>query len=682
MKQKSHTFSLLFLLPSSVFAEVVVLPTVTIEANLIPEFNQQKENPQNYSPLHGDGGEYLHNLNGVSGSRMGGHGIDPIIRGQAQNRLNILLDGAYVHGACPNRMDPPTAYAAPKSYDKVTVIKGSQTVVYGAGGSGGTVLFERTPPKVTADKPMTGNVSAGYSGNNQAKNVHADIATGDEKAYVRGIVDYQKSENYKDGAGKEVRSASTMKTGYLIAGYTPDKNTEFNLTLSKSKENDVLYAGAGMDAPESEHELVKLRYKGVASLAEFYYSNVDHVMDNYSLRPVAAGAMRMRSPSNSKTYGGRVYHQFDLNETSTWLMGADFQHNNRNADRLAGMPTMGTPSNLQSLLWADVTIQQVGLFSELGFDLSDSDYLKLGLRYDRVSSEAANAQQKVMKVSPNDLFTKYYGKQADKKDENNISGLAYLEHDINDNFSLFGSVSRTVRSADATERYLAANNSNSMMVWVGNPDIKAEKHHQLDIGVQWHFAQQNHQFSTFYNRVSDYILRDRAHGQAGILQADNASIYRNVDARLWGVEWESQFTLSDRWSTQFSLAYVNGENTTDGRALAQMPPLTGQWAIQYQHDNWHLRSTLHFASKQTRVDDNKKTGSGLDAGETAGYGVIDLAGDYRVNKNTVVSLGVRNIFDKTYAYHVNRANADPFNPEATRVNEIGRSVWLNLSATF
>ena len=62
-----------------------------------------------------DGGEYLRGLTGVSGTRMGGHGIDPIIRGQSQTRINILLDGAYVHGGCPNRMDPPSAYAAARA---------------------------------------------------------------------------------------------------------------------------------------------------------------------------------------------------------------------------------------------------------------------------------------------------------------------------------------------------------------------------------------------------------------------------------------------------------------------------------------------------------------------------------------------------------------------------------------
>ena len=88
-----------------------------------------------------DGGVFLKQLNGVSGSRFGGRGIEPIIRGQSQTQVNVLLDGAYLHGGCPNRMDPPTSYAALETYEKVTVEKGVQTLQHGSGGSGGTVSY-------------------------------------------------------------------------------------------------------------------------------------------------------------------------------------------------------------------------------------------------------------------------------------------------------------------------------------------------------------------------------------------------------------------------------------------------------------------------------------------------------------------------------------------------------------
>ncbi|MEJ2423830.1 MAG: TonB-dependent receptor plug domain-containing protein, partial [Candidatus Thiodiazotropha sp.] len=171
-----------------------------------------------------DSADFLRNINGVSGVRMGGHGIDPIIRGQSQTRLNILMDGAYIHGGCPNRMDPPTAYSAMESYDSVTVIKGSQTVLYGGGGSGGTVLFERKPPQFEAGKNYQGSIDAGYKSNSESKEFSADAAAGSSLGYIRGVVGYQDADNYEDGDGNEVRSAFTNKSGNLILGYTPDQH--------------------------------------------------------------------------------------------------------------------------------------------------------------------------------------------------------------------------------------------------------------------------------------------------------------------------------------------------------------------------------------------------------------------------------------------------------------------------
>lgn len=71
--------------------------------------------------------------------------------------------------------------------------------------------------------------------------------------------------------------------------------------------------------------------------------------------------------------------------------------------------------------------------------------------------------------------------------------------------------------------------------------------------------------SVYYNDVSDYILRDRAHGQSGILQDDNATIYRNVDAQLYGFEMEAGIRWGSFWSSRATLAYVHARNSDDSR---------------------------------------------------------------------------------------------------------------------
>jgi len=667
--------------PISLLAEEpTTLPTVTVEGERLAEPGVSQEETEDILGTPVDAGDFLRSIPGVSGTRMGGHGIDPIIRGQSQNQLNILLDGAYVHGGCPNRMDPPTSYSPIETYDSVTVIKGAQSVIYGGGGSGGTVLFERKTPRLTKNKFLRGKVGGGYTSNSETQKLFGDITLGGTQGFARGIIEYQDGDNYEDGDGNETRSAFSTQSGNLIFGYTPTEKTRFELSFEAARTDDVLYSGAGMDAPKADNDTIRLKYENEwGTKLELYHSDVEHVMDNFSLRPAQ---MKMLVAADSKTLGGRMRHNWLTDNDVEWTLGIDYQHNNRDANRFAGPPSVSTPTKIQSIMWPDVDLKQIGLFGEMLLPVREVDTLKLGLRYDRVTSEAARASEAAMGgVSPNNLYNKYYGKSAAEHDENNVSGFIRYEHELTnaDNF-LFISLSRSVRTADATERFLMANNSKSAMRWIGNPDLAPEQHHQIELGLSSQRNRWNSNASLYYNNIRDYILRDRAHAQAGILQNDNATIYRNVDARLYGFEWETQLKWNKEWLSGFTVDFVHA--TTDDRPIAQTPPLSGTLSFDYKPATWQIGGKLRLFAKQNRVDDDIKTGSGLDIQKTPGFAVLDFYGSMNINKQTQIKIGVNNVFDKNYAYHVNRANIDPFNPEPVQVNEPGRAFWLNITATF
>ncbi len=237
------------------------LPAITVESSPLLGTNPIYRDLDAHSGIPADAGEYLRDLPGVSGIRMGGHGIDPIIRGQSQTRLNILLDGAYSHGGCPNRMDPPSAYAPLAGYDRITVLKGGAQVRHGGGGSGGTVLFERIPPHFEAEGGARGELEAGYQGNSDSRETAFDLAAGNQRGYVRALGGYVEADNYRDGDGRTVRSAYENRAGALLLGYTPDPDSLLEISAERIQEREVLYAGAGMDAPESDNDLWRLKLR-------------------------------------------------------------------------------------------------------------------------------------------------------------------------------------------------------------------------------------------------------------------------------------------------------------------------------------------------------------------------------------------------------------------------------------
>ena len=671
-------------------AQADELPIIIIEDSVA--INPNTSEPEYYNrtqALSSDGGEFLRQLNGISASRFGGRGLEPIIRGQSQNRLNILLDGAYVHGGCPNRMDPPASWAALETYEEVTVLKGVQSLIYGAGGSGGTVLFERDTRGLAEEKGVHGRVSAAGSDNGVQYDVLGDVVAAGEKTYLRAFAEVKDAENYEDGDGREVRSSYYHRQGGVILGLTPSDTQLFEFTYERNDFKDALYPGAGMDSPDEEGDFYRLSFEDEFQSGwldkievETYLSDIDHLMNNFSLRtapkyppmhPKAGQLMKRETPTTSKTTGGRVVMDSGYGNTS-WQYGLDLQRNER--DAVLNNVESGQPVAL-SFMWPGVTIAQYGVFAEATTSLSEKNRLKYGLRLDQVEYSADKADSKPVLASPNTAYTTYYGIKASDDDETNIGGLLRFEKDLLKDLTLFTGLSRSVRTADATERYMTKWNMDPAVRWVGNPGLEPEKHHQLDLGIIKKNKKYEASAVVFYDDVSDYILRDTARGQSGILQADNAEIYRNVDAELTGVELDGVTKLTDKLELSGSLAYVHATNTTDGdRPIAQTPPLNGKVQLDYMAQNWGFGSRIRFADKQDRIDDLSKQ----EVGETAGWAVLDVYGNYRFNDIFSMRLGADNLLDKTYAEHSSRSNL--LDPVAIKVNEPGRVVWLKVSAEF
>jgi iron complex outermembrane receptor protein len=85
-----------------------------------------------------DAADYLKTIPGFSAVRSGGSNSDPVFRGQFGSRLPLLTNGTNLLGACPARMDAPSSYISPETYDQLTVVKGPQTCVgTGCLGRGG-----------------------------------------------------------------------------------------------------------------------------------------------------------------------------------------------------------------------------------------------------------------------------------------------------------------------------------------------------------------------------------------------------------------------------------------------------------------------------------------------------------------------------------------------------------------
>ena len=207
-----------------------------------------------------DGADYLQSIVGFSSVNSGaGTNGDVTFRGMFGSRIKILTDGTENLGACPSRMDSPTSYISPESYDRISVIKGPQTVQYANTGSAATVIFERTPEKFTEDKHYRGQASV-LMGSFGRLDHNLETAIGDEHKYVRLNANRSVSDSYKDGDGNKVPSDWERWNADVALGWTPDENTWLELTGGKA-DGEAVYAGRGMDGSKFARESLGLRFE-------------------------------------------------------------------------------------------------------------------------------------------------------------------------------------------------------------------------------------------------------------------------------------------------------------------------------------------------------------------------------------------------------------------------------------
>ncbi|MBN2646939.1 MAG: TonB-dependent receptor [Thiotrichales bacterium] len=661
----THALVALFTLPAATntLANSTEIEAVTVTATSpVPGSPNQTPVPELQTQSNSETGTALRQIPGVDAIRMGGHGVDLSIRGQSLSQLNILLDGAKIEGGCPNRMDPPTAYAELSSYDSITVIKGVGTLTQAAGGTGGTVLFERAVPTYHPEKPLSGIIQLGGSDNGLQHDLNARVQAVGEKGFIVLQGSEKQADNYQDGNGDEVRSSYDSWQGHVDLGWTPSANHLLKLSYEQSVIEDALFQGAGMDSPESDGRTTRLQYRGKnltdgldALELDVYHSEVDHLMDNYSLRPLNPNAMKMLNQTEVSTDGLKLKLRSNLGNTALEY-GLQSEIIQKVADLKNGQ------NKIVWQMWPEVKTQTNSVFAEATTQLNTTQKWIYGLRYDRFTAKADSADQssETGNPPPAQVYQSVYGVTQTDNQANKLSALLRYEQQLNDHTEFFAGISRAYRFADATELYIIKGSS-----WTGNPGLKPEAHNQVDVGLAQSFRDFSWQASAYYDRVDDYIL--------SYLQGSNQR-YENVDAELYGIELNAEYQLLPNLKTGFNSHLAYGSNRTDNRFLANMTPLSGQWFTQYQKGETQAGARLNFARAHNNVDTNQNEV------DTAGWATLDLYSQFGLHKQATLLLGIDNVFDKAYQNALNRV--DPLSGNLYKLNEPGRTAWAKVKVTF
>ncbi len=631
------------------------------------------KNPRQPMPAS-DAGDYLKSLPGFSAIRGGGTNNDPVLRGLFGSRLNLLNNGGEMLGACPSRMDSPSSYIAPETFDRLTVIKGPQTVAWGPGNSAGTILFERDP-EVFSTPGQRLDLSA-VTGSASRRDLLLDGAIGGPSGYLRVTGNRSRADDYRDGNGDRVPARWDKWNTDLAMGFTPDSDTLVELTLGRG-DAEARYAGRGMDGSQFERESAGLRFtreladNGLTSIStQLYYNYADHVMDNYSLRtPPTSGMMAGPRATNvdRRTLGARFSTNWLLDDWALQL-GADAQRN-RHRTRSG----MGEGAYRELPWLEDARFSQYGVFAEATYSASTKREWVTGVRLDRHRARDGREQTgSGMMVMPNPTA-------GQSRNETLPSGFFRVEQRFSERLLGYAGVGHVQRFPDYWElfspRVAPLGETNAFT------GIDPERTTQLDVGLQYQQEGRQAWVSAYAGRIDDYILF--TYPAAGGMPHQNSRA-DNVDARIMGAELGGVYPLSEQWSLDGNLAFAWGKNRDNGRPLPQMPPLDARLGLTWATDSWSFGGLLRGVAGQGRTSVNQGNVVGRDLGDSSGFAVASVHAAWKASEQVRLSAGIDNLFDRAYSEHLNMAGNAGFGfpAEPTRINEPGRAWWVKLDMSL
>ncbi|TAL86196.1 MAG: TonB-dependent copper receptor [Rhodanobacter sp.] len=669
---------------SAVHSLAPVVVTATFQQSPLTTVIDPKV-PQQPIPAS-DGADLLKTVPGFSVMRKGGSNGDPVFRGMSGSRLAIVADGTQLAGGGSSRMDPPTSYISPALYDRVVIIKGPETVIAGPVGSAGTVLFERETPTYTkADATLDASTTVGSFGRNDQT---VDFKGGTPLFYVDVDGNRTHSNDYRDGNGDKVHSSYNRWNVNTALGWTPDKNTSIELSAGTGN-GQAAYAFSAMDGIKFLRQSTALKFEKkhltehwTKLEAKVYRNDIDHVMDNYTLRkpdPDSTMPLAMASDLQRNTTGGRIAATFDWANRFHLVTGLDATSSTHNS-RVGG--PIGSPMGYYKAKprVRDARMENQGVFAEGTWHATAKDRLIAGARIDRPRTRG----YKIATGTDSGMNMGSMGGMGDStkmpssgamtlnttRDATLPSGFVRYEHDMKAPATFYAGIGHSERFPDYWELF-GQHVGTTVATFRG---LRPERTTQLDVGLQYHSHRVKAWVSGYAGIIDDFIL---------IHYGKTSGYANNVKARIAGGEVGAEYRLTDCWKASATLAYAWGEDRTENRPLPQMPPLESRLGLTWDNGTWSGGALWRVVAPQNRVALGEGNIVGQDLGKSAGYGIFSLHAGWRIAAAWNLTAGIDNVLGKTYAEHISPSVvAIQGFTSSTRVNEPGRVAWMKLSLSL
>lgn len=588
----------------------------------------------------------------VQKSQFGGG--SPVLRGMESNRVLLVVDGVRMNNAIYRKGHLQNSITvSPNQLDRTEIIFGPSSVAYGSDALGGVIhYYTRTPSLAQETEVHTSFFNRFSSVNNEITNSASveintptwgsftsvsysdfgDLKMGKNRRH--GFQDwgrvYDYSENTNDFFSPSAtvnsdpdlqRNTSFNQTDLLQKFYIPlSVNTDLKFNLQYSTSSDI-----------PRFDRLDERRNGQLRFAEWYYGPQERLLISPQLninpgvswmdrgaftlayQNIGESRVQRRFGSLQRSYREEQVDIFSFNgdfsvpltkdNRRNLTYGFEFAYNDVNSKSFGKTLVVsdndiigfGPDFDVQSR-YPDGGSTYMSSAVYLGYrqDLDSKSTLNTGLRFTKTHLEALWLDQSFIALPMTDIAL----------DNSAFTATIGYVFKPNKNWQLNGVLSSGFRSPNIDD--VGRVREKAGLVTVPNVYVKPEVAYNAEIGIQKYFNDRRFVvgFNTYYTLLDHYIYRDSftLNGLSTILyDGEIGNMVANQNrgsAYIFGYTANYQGKISKKFNTSGFVTYTKGRTNDTNEPLSSIPPLFGQFDVNYNDANLQLGASLRFNSKK------------------------------------------------------------------------------------
>lgn len=619
-------------------------------------------------------GELLQDVPGVRIENDGSQGLKRVsIRGEDAFRTLVLIDGQKISEH--KSMSGAALLIDPSRIERVEVIKGPASVLYGSDAIGGVVNIIT---KKGGDRPVQGEASVTYSG---ASDGFAESLSlfGSHKGFnyrVSGANtnqgDVRTPDGTLDNTGFKQKDGSVFLSydfsdRFTVGGSFDSFDGDFNATsmdYRKDPGSDFF-----VKVPEWKRQKYALFAEGkhlsdVLARVRFdaYYQKNHKKMENYIKTSSGGTDVLVDNFADNviRSTGASLQTDWQIGNGHYLIAGYEVNYDRLTSDGLSYFnmsspvnPMMSMKIDKETNKFYDGTQLTQAVFALMESQLPWDVQLSYGVRYTHVHTELTRGTEiaDTYRYIGGKLTESHETAKADlgsATDSRPVFNVGLVWTGI-ENLALRASWAQGFRVPILTEKYIGTVMGSTSGMTYGNPNLDPETSNNFEVGARYNNGGLNLDAALFYAISDDYIASVPIAGTED-------SIYINVaKARSFGSELALSYDFENGFTPYADLTWIRRQyDDGDGYKTfdTATPEWVGRYGVRFRHA---LNEAVDF-----NADLYARSQSATEYASKDGYADYRLGGfttlnvafgfDFGEEKRYTVQAEVLNLFDKRYQY--------------------------------